>query len=219
MVHLKNVNNGENEISHNWFPAAKYDSESSIDEKGNKVSSNYNGHQYRIIEKIEPAFSGLERFRRGLLGRVAVICTLCLGLLKSVRNLFTKFKENIRVAVDDERSSDLAKKAKNIAVTKIQRLYRGHLARLAFKKLRKEHGIQEETRKATSEKEARKREEKLKNTEDPKAKKKSSSSAFSDVEVEKEKLKEKSIETLRLIFTLLVIRARREKCLSSQVKK
>lgn len=102
MPSFKFINNAsEITLNNKWVPAAKFNSKDRVvDEKGHQVGSDYKGRQYRIIEKRERTLSGLERFGRGLLGTVAVICTLCLGLFsKSVRNLFTKSKENIRFAV------------------------------------------------------------------------------------------------------------------------
>lgn len=97
------VVNNENEIKLNseWSPAVKFNSKNRlVDEKGYRVSTDYNGSQYRIIEKRERTFSSLERCGRGFLGTLAVICTLGLALFsKSVRNLLTKSKENIRFAV------------------------------------------------------------------------------------------------------------------------
>jgi hypothetical protein len=94
MLNFKIVNN-TSEItldSSQWLPAKKFNCKNRVVE--------YNGLKYQIIEKRERDFSSLERAGRGLLGVVAVICTLCLALLfKSVRNLFTKSKENIRFAM------------------------------------------------------------------------------------------------------------------------
>lgn len=97
-------NTSEIKLNNKWVPATKFDSKDRlVDEKGHKVSADYKGRQYRIIEKRECTFSSLERFGRGLLGTVAVICTLCFGLFsKSVRNLFAKSKVNIRFAVLEE---------------------------------------------------------------------------------------------------------------------
>ncbi len=202
--------------------ATKFNSKNRlVDEKGHRIGFDYKGRQYRIIEKRERAFSGLERFGRGLLGTVAVICTLCLGLFsKSIRNLFTKSKENIRFAVlepsipSNEQSSNSdqsisnqsskekikepTEQTKNIAATKIQSLFRGHLARSAFKNLKNEHKealrIQEERRKAELENEERQRnEERLKRTEEPKAKENSSNPVPSDVGV---KIEPKPVDEL-----------------------
>ena len=88
-------------LSNKWVPSTKFNSKDRlVDEAGHEIGSEYKGRQYRIIEKREYTFSGLEHFGRGFLGVVAVICTLCLGLLsKSVRNLFTNSKETIRFGV------------------------------------------------------------------------------------------------------------------------
>lgn len=95
--------NDSNEItlSNKWVPSNKFNSKDRlVDANGNKVGSDYKGRQYRIIEKREHTFSGLERFGRGFLGTLAVICSLCFALFsKSVRNLFTNSKEYIRFAV------------------------------------------------------------------------------------------------------------------------
>lgn len=88
-------------LNNEWVQSKKFSSKDRfVDEKGYKVGSDYEGRQYKIIEKKERTFSGLERLGRGLLGTVAVICTLFLGLFsKSVRNLFIKSKKNIRLAI------------------------------------------------------------------------------------------------------------------------
>lgn len=96
------INNAsEINLNNQWAPATKFNSKDRIvDEKGHKISSDYEGRRYRIIEKRERTFSNLERFERGLLGTIAVVCTLCFALFsKSIRNLFTKSKESIRFAV------------------------------------------------------------------------------------------------------------------------
>src|SRR5690606_16726922 len=88
-------------LSNKWEPAAKFNSKDRlVDEKGNKVSSDYQGRQYRIIEKRERTFSSFERFERGAVGILAVICTLFFALLsKWVRDLLTSSKESVRFAV------------------------------------------------------------------------------------------------------------------------
>ncbi|CRX37957.1 hypothetical protein [Estrella lausannensis] len=84
-----------------WVSAAKFNSKDRlVDEKGRQIDSNYQGRQYRIIEKRERPFSALERFERGCLGVALVIFTLCLAIFsRSVRELFAKSSENIRFAV------------------------------------------------------------------------------------------------------------------------
>lgn len=102
MTGFKIINNkSEITLNNKWVSATTFKSKDSlVDEKGHKVGSDYKGRQYRIIEKRERTFSCLERFGRGLVGTVAIICTLCLGLFsKFVRDLFTKSKESIRFAV------------------------------------------------------------------------------------------------------------------------
>lgn len=102
MAGFKLVNNAsEITLNNKWAPATKFNSKDRlVDEKGHTVSSDYKGHQYRIIEKRERTFSGLERLERGFLGTLAVVCTLCFALFsKSVRNLFTKSKASIRFAI------------------------------------------------------------------------------------------------------------------------
>ena len=224
MPGFKTINSiSEITLSDKWVPATKFNSKNRlVDEKGHRVGSDYKGRQCRIIEKRERNFSGLERFGRGLLGTVAVICTLCLGLFsKSIRNLFTKSKENIRFAVlepsipsNEQRSnssldqniSDQSSKekinepteqTKNIAATN-QSLFRGHLARSAFKNLKNEREealrIQEERRKSALENEARKQdEENLKKTDEPKAKENPLNPIPSDVGV---KIEPKPVDKL-----------------------
>ena len=98
-----NIVNSETDITLNkmWAPAAKFDSKNRIvDEKGKAINSKYNGRAFLMIEKKEYTYTSLERFCRGLLGTIAVICTLCAAvLLQSVRDLFTKEKINARFAI------------------------------------------------------------------------------------------------------------------------
>ncbi len=92
----------EIQLNSEWSQVNKiYSASFIVDQNGNKVGSDYQGRQYRIIEKWERPFSSLERFGRGLLGVVAVICTLCFALFsKSTRNLFIQSHDNIRFAID-----------------------------------------------------------------------------------------------------------------------
>ncbi len=211
-------------LSDKWVLATKFNSTNRlVDEKGHRVCSDYKGRQYRIIEKRERAFSGLEHFGRGLLGTVAVICTLCLALFsKSIRNLFIKSKENIRFALlessipsndqpsnssldqnindisSQEKINEPTEQTKNIAATKIQSLFRGHLARSAFKNLKNEREealrVQEERRKSELENEARERDEEyLKKVEEPEAKENSSNLVPSNVGV---KIEPKPVDEL-----------------------
>lgn len=185
MPGFKTINSiSESNLSDKWVRATKFNSKNRlVDEKGHRVSSDYKGHQYRIIEKKERNFSGLERFGRGLLGTVAVIRSLCLGLFsKSIRNLFTKSKENIRFAVlepfipSDEQSS-------NSSSSKGLR-----------NKPEEDPRPQEEKRKAEPENEGSQRnEERLKKTEEPKAKENLSNPVLSDVSV---KIESKPIDEL-----------------------
>jgi hypothetical protein len=96
---IKNLS--EITLSNKWITSTKFNSkERLVDPNGKEVSSDYNGCRYRIIEKKERAFSTPERIGRGLLGTLAVVCTLFTGLFfKSVHNLFIKQKENIRFAI------------------------------------------------------------------------------------------------------------------------
>lgn len=88
-------------LNNDWVASTKFKSKDRfVDAKGKTVSSDYTGRQYRIIEKRERIFSTTERFVRGFLGTLMVVCSLSLALFsKSVRNLFVKSKENIRFAV------------------------------------------------------------------------------------------------------------------------
>lgn len=102
MPGFKIINNtSEIKLNNNWVSSTKFNSKDRlVDAKGNSVSSDYKGRQYRIIEKRERNFSTPERIGRGFLGTLAVVCTLFLALFsKTVRNLFTKPKENVRFAV------------------------------------------------------------------------------------------------------------------------
>lgn len=121
MSRFKIINNtSEIALNKKWAPATKFNSKNRlVDEKGHRLSSDYKGRQYRIIEKRERTFSGLERFGRGFLGTLAVVCTLGLGLsLKSVRNLFTRSKENIRFAVLASRENVALQKNSNVIPSK-----------------------------------------------------------------------------------------------------
>ncbi len=102
MPSFKIINNpNEINLSREWTPALKFNCKGRIvDEKGHKVSSDFKGRTYQILEKKQRNFTCAERFGRGLLGTAIVICTLFLALFsKSVRNLFTKPKENIRFGI------------------------------------------------------------------------------------------------------------------------
>jgi hypothetical protein len=102
---ISNIN--EITFDNTWVPAGKFNSKDRlVDGNGNKISSDYNGRQYWIIEKRERSFSILERLGRGFLGIVAFVCTLGFGLFsKSVTNLFTKSKKNIRFALLESSTS------------------------------------------------------------------------------------------------------------------
>lgn len=221
MPNFKSINDiSEITLDNNWVPATKFNSKDRlVDAKGNIANSDHNGHQYRIIEKRERTFSNLERFGRGVLGTIAVACTLSIALFlsKSVRNLFTKSKESIRFAVlepsnqssscppssssidssSSEKSSvtinELTAEVKNSATTKIQSLFRGHLARSELKKLKIEHEqaqrVQEEKRKLEllEKEKARRDEENLqKSEEENNAKANASDAASSSLEAPKE---------------------------------
>ena len=88
-------------FSHEWRVSKPLgDKHIFVDCKGCRVGVDYSGRRYRIIEEKERKFSTLERFERGLLGVVAVICTLSLGLfLNCVCVLFTQSEETILVAL------------------------------------------------------------------------------------------------------------------------
>lgn len=107
MSTYKIVNN-VNEISLNrcWAVATKFNSRDRVID-GNQIGSDYQGRQYRIVEKRERSFSNWERIGRGFLGTLAAICTLALALFFSqfVRNLFTRSKETIRFVVLEEQTS------------------------------------------------------------------------------------------------------------------
>lgn len=98
-----NIVSNVNEIPLNdrWVPAAKFNSKNNVvNEKGNRVGSDYNGRRYQIIEKRERIFSGLERIGRVCLGIAIISSTLFIALIsKNVKNLFTKSKKSVRFAV------------------------------------------------------------------------------------------------------------------------
>ncbi|CCB87115.1 putative uncharacterized protein [Parachlamydia acanthamoebae UV-7] len=84
-------------LDNKWIVSTKFESKDRL--------VDYKGRQYRIIEKRERTFSTPERIGRGSLGTLAVVCTLCLALFsKSVRNLFTKPKTNVRFGILEEQA-------------------------------------------------------------------------------------------------------------------
>lgn len=93
-------------LDNSWVPSTKFNSKDRlVDAKGSAVSSDYKGQQYRIIEKRERSFSTPKRIVRGFVGTLAVVCSLFLALFsKSIRNFFTKPKENVRFAVLEEQT-------------------------------------------------------------------------------------------------------------------
>ncbi len=93
-------------LSNQWIPSAKFNSKDRIvDAEGKAVSSDYQGRQYRLIEKRERTFSTPERIERGFLGVIAVVFTLCLALFsKSVRNLFTQSKVSVCFGILEEQT-------------------------------------------------------------------------------------------------------------------
>jgi hypothetical protein len=102
MPNFKIVNNsGEITLSNKWISSTKFNSKDRlVDAKGKVVSSDYKGRQYRIIEKRECTFSTPQRIGRGFLGALTVVCTLFLALFsRSIRNLFTNQKENVRFGI------------------------------------------------------------------------------------------------------------------------
>lgn len=88
-------------LGNQWTSSVKFDSKNRIvDETGRQVDATHQGRKYYIIEKRERAFSGLERFGRGLLAVVATVCTLFSGAFsKLILNLYTKPKATIRYAI------------------------------------------------------------------------------------------------------------------------
>lgn len=69
-----------------------------VDENGKVVGADHSGRKYKIIEKKERTYTHSERFGRAALGILAVAGSLFLGLLsKSVRNLFSKENESVRI--------------------------------------------------------------------------------------------------------------------------
>lgn len=87
-----------------------------IDVHHNRVSSEFEGLKYQIIEKRERSFTTGERIGRAVLGIIAVICTLSTALFsKSVKNLFTNSKECVHFALLVNRSEE-----KEIAKPKLQ---------------------------------------------------------------------------------------------------
>ena len=97
-----------------WGPPYKFNSKNIlVNIKGNQISSSFEGHRYRIIGKKERSFSILERVIRCLVGLLLVIGTLGIALFsKSVRNLCTKSKANIRFGILESSEFDSIRKVK-----------------------------------------------------------------------------------------------------------
>ena len=113
MPNFKIINNlSEITLNNKWVPSTKFNSKNRlVDAKGNVVSSDHRGRQYRIIEKKERTFYTPERIGRGFLGTLAVVFTLFLALFsKSLRNLFIKQKKTIRFGVLESSSCDLSQR-------------------------------------------------------------------------------------------------------------
>jgi hypothetical protein len=80
-------------------PLSKY-TNLRFNEKGQSVPKIYSGFAYEVIAKQMRKYSPGERYRRGLLGAAAVICTLALALFfKQVRDLFIKDHKSIKFAI------------------------------------------------------------------------------------------------------------------------
>lgn len=78
--------------SDEWNDADKFDSYNTV--------KTYKGREYRLISKKERYFSTIERIGRGVIGTLAVVCSLGLALLaKPVKKLFTKEKKSVRYAI------------------------------------------------------------------------------------------------------------------------
>lgn len=107
MASFKIINDvSEIKLGQQWIAPSKFNS------IGRLV--HHKGRQYRIIEKRDYHFSHLKRLGRGILGTVAIICTLCVGLFaKSIRNLFTKSKESIRFAILERPNQPIAPQARD----------------------------------------------------------------------------------------------------------
>jgi hypothetical protein len=84
-----------------WVDSPDFKGRNSIcDVSGKLVEQNYSGRSYRLVAKKEYTFSCMQKGFRGFLGVVAIVMTLCLGLLfKVVRDLFTKQKDFLLLAV------------------------------------------------------------------------------------------------------------------------
>lgn len=112
-------------LNNSWVDSTKFNSKDRIvDEKGQTVSSEYQGRRFRLVTKKERLFSSFERFGRGLLGVLAVAASLGLALFsKSIHKLFSDSKKKIyfgKVAANEEeygKDYDL-----NYAVSKVKQL-------------------------------------------------------------------------------------------------
>ena len=78
------------------------------------------GCRYPVIQIHERALSTSERFRRGMLGVAAVICTLCFGLFLS--NIMSLFKSHESVYFIEEGSSIPSRNRSNI-IKRIDKSY------------------------------------------------------------------------------------------------
>lgn len=102
MPSFKIVNNiSDIELDSSWTDSPQFKSKDRIvNAEGVQVSSDYEGHRYRILAKKERSFSFCERTKRVFQGMLLIAGILPLiRSFNTVRKLFTKQKETIRFGV------------------------------------------------------------------------------------------------------------------------
>lgn len=105
-------NSSEINLTNNWVPCAEFKNKNIFfDFNGNKISTDYAGHRYKIIEKRIRSFGILERLGRIILGSCLVGGSFFFALFsKSVRNLFRKTKASLYFAtqfkITDEKKEE-----------------------------------------------------------------------------------------------------------------
>lgn len=123
-----------------WVDSPDFKGRNSVcDTSGKLVEQNFSGRSYRLVAKKEYTFSCMQKGFRAFLGVVAVVMTLCLGLLfKLVRDLFTKQKDYLLLAVPHNAAAKRFESEKEISSHElaIEKKYKEDFAYVkdAFKK-------------------------------------------------------------------------------------
>lgn len=102
-------------LSNKWVESPDFnDKDKMVDEQGESVSQTYAGHKYRFVSKMERSYACFERFGRGFLGVLTVICSLGIALFSSfIKNLIIMHKEilfigtpvTLKVSIEPEKPS------------------------------------------------------------------------------------------------------------------